>query len=158
MPNDEMFDYLPTQVIAEFLAAKRSTAVDGIMFPSAQGADESLNFVLFHKSARVDEIELPEGTEVKASLRQIYEDDAEIEYSVVEEVPSQEKSEKNRRSYVSQSTRTNSGGAIPDFDSREPTLQIDLNSVRVHQIETVKFGTSEYPVNRHRWEKIDPDF
>src|SRR5207248_10013811 len=37
MPNDEPFDYLPTQAIADFLATRREPELDGILYPSVQG-------------------------------------------------------------------------------------------------------------------------
>ena len=45
-----------------------------------------------------------------------------------------------------------------EFDARLSMLKIDLDSVRVHTVDSVKFSTSEYPVRRHRWEKTESDF
>jgi len=36
MPNDEPFEYLATQVIADFLATRRDPELDGIIYRSAQ--------------------------------------------------------------------------------------------------------------------------
>jgi hypothetical protein len=61
MPDDEAFDYLPTQAIADFLATENEPPIDGIVFPSVQAAGDVVNVVLFHKAARVEGIEVPKG-------------------------------------------------------------------------------------------------
>lgn len=58
MPDDELFDYLPTQVIADFLGSELK--FDGIIFPSAQ-SKEGLNIALFNHASRVKEIKYPEN-------------------------------------------------------------------------------------------------
>ena len=39
MPDDEPFEYLPTQAIADFLASRTKPSLDGIIYPSVQGID-----------------------------------------------------------------------------------------------------------------------
>jgi hypothetical protein len=87
MPDDEPFEYLATQAIADFLATESSLPVDGILFPSVQVAGNVLNVVLFHKSARVEAMDIPKGTEITARTGQLGEDGWEHDYSVIEEVP-----------------------------------------------------------------------
>ena len=67
MPDDELLEYLPTQAVADFLATASGIKLDGILFPSAQVAGDALNIVLFHKAARVEEMDIPEGTKIEAS-------------------------------------------------------------------------------------------
>jgi hypothetical protein len=92
MPDDEVFEYLATQAIADFLATE--TPVDGIIFPSVQAAGKAQNVVLFHKAARVEEINLPKGTDVSARLGQMYEEGWEVEYTVIERFRLRKKSRK----------------------------------------------------------------
>jgi hypothetical protein len=66
MPDDEAFDYLPTQAVADFLATEAKIPLDGIIFPSVQAAGNALNIVLFHKAARVEMIDIPHGTEISS--------------------------------------------------------------------------------------------
>ena len=160
MPDDEDFDYLPTQAIADFLATQNQPTIDGIMFPSVQVAGDALNVVLFYKAALVGTIELPKGTEIKAKTGQMYEEGWETEYAVIEEVPPRP---------ASHETPTEDDG-WPDFatpfsgrwpldpDFREPTLQIDIKSIKVHVVQRVEFDTVEHDVRRSRWEKHEPDF
>lgn len=72
MPDDEAFEYLPTQAIADFLATENELRLDGIVFPSVQAARDVVNVVLFHKAAGVEAIELPDGTEIEARTGQMY--------------------------------------------------------------------------------------
>jgi RES domain-containing protein len=87
MPDDEPFDYLATQAIADFLATETNPALDGLLYPSVQGSQGKLNVVLFHNAARVQELDLPKGAEIYAHLSHDTEDGPEIDYWVFEEVP-----------------------------------------------------------------------
>lgn len=154
MPDDEPFEYLATQAVADFLATESALQMDGIIFPSVQTADGSRNVVLFHKAARVAEIELPQGTEITASLRTFYEEGPEPEYSVFEEVPGQKKTKKKkRRDLIFQPFVSDLVAGVEENDSRLPTLKIDLKSVTVHIIQAVKYRADKHQVNRYRWEK-----
>jgi hypothetical protein len=95
MPDDEPFDYLATQVIAEYLATEATPQLDGIIYPSTQGNQSPLeeigrnmsNVVLFRKAARVASLDIPEGTEINADLDSWSDDGAEVDYRVYEKVP-----------------------------------------------------------------------
>lgn len=50
VPNDHLLEYVPTQVVADFLAS--FTDWDGIIFDSVQSDELSANVVLFNKAAR----------------------------------------------------------------------------------------------------------
>ena len=156
MPDDEPFEYIATQAVADFLATESTMQIDGVIFPSVQMAGVSLNILLFHKAARVEEMELPEGTEVSASLGQMYEEGWEVEYTVIEEVPSKrEKRDEKRDTLSGEYLLTEYGGGWEGLnpDPRPSTLKIDVESVTVHIIQAVEFSTKEHKVHRHRWEK-----
>ncbi|WP_314951929.1 RES family NAD+ phosphorylase [Bradyrhizobium cosmicum] len=70
MPDDEPFEYLATQAISDFLATESSVPIDGIIFPSVQVAGDVLKIVLFQKAARVEAMEIPSGTEIRARTGQ----------------------------------------------------------------------------------------
>jgi len=82
MPNDEPFEYLPTQAIADFLAREGWPGLDGIIYPSVQAGGYhrlgnsryalwgrpsryACNVILFHKASRVRA--LGEGAELLVS-------------------------------------------------------------------------------------------
>lgn len=156
MPDDEAFEYLATQAIADYLATENNPRLDGIAFPSVQVKGRSLNFVLFHKAARVKALEFPKGTDLSASLGHGTEDGWEVDYTVIENVPpgATEAGEKSESTGTSQFLVDLMN---PDYgyaaDSRDPTLEIDLDSVGVHIVESVDFKSTGFPVTRFRWEK-----
>lgn len=158
MPDDEAFEYLPTQAIADFLATENQPPIDGIVFPSVQAAGNVLNLVLFHKVARVAAIALPDGTDIEARTGQMYEEGWETEYSVIERVPRPAPPADDDEDGTWPSLISFAGGVWvpPDPDYREAALRIDLDSVVVHQVRRVEFETVEFGVHRHRWERPDP--
>lgn len=161
MPDDEPFEYIATQAVADFLATESTMQLDGIIFPSVQTAGLSLNIVLFHKAAKVEQLDLPEGTEMRASLGLMDEDRWQVEYTVVEEVPpKKEKDDEKTNTLSFEYLRREDVGDLEGlpFDPRLSTLKIDLDSVTVHIIKAVEFTTEEHKVYRHREEKHEPDF
>lgn len=160
MPDDEAFEYLATQAVADFLATEGAVPLDGIIFPSVQAAGAVLNVVLFHKAARVEKVDVSAGAEIFARSGHMEEDGWETEYEVIERVP--------RAAEPAEPQET---GDAPDFtalamspwesvdpDWREPSLRIIVDSVCVHIIRRVQFETDEHRVTRRRWEKQEPNF
>ncbi len=166
MPNDEASEYLATQAIAEFLATENDPPLDGLIYPSVQYTSKSLNIVLFHKAARVADIELPARTEVESVIYEHNDEQGrEHDYIVFEEI-SQDGEQADPA--ISIDGRAISlrptqyvdievdGIKIRDSDLRQTTLRVDLESVRVHIVKEVEFETLDYPVQRVRFEKTDP--
>jgi hypothetical protein len=159
MPDDEPFEYLATQAIADFLATEASVPIDGIVFPSVQAAGDVLNIVLFHKAARVEAINVPEGTEITASTGRWAEDGWQEDYEVLEKVPplhtEVDKSEREKR--CSDFAAIGQGMPIEprDADLRDASLRIVSESIEVHRVKRVEFATDEFAVKRHRREKRD---
>lgn len=167
MPDDEPFEYLATQAIADFLATSTPISVDGIIYPSVQVADSALNVVLFHKAALVEPIDLPAGAVVRARTGQMGEDGWEDDYSVIEEVPPAPSSppEPSGRDAIAWPTdlaelaRTGIlGFEATDVGYREPTLRVDARSIVVHQVRRIAFETDEFMVTRYRREKRKSPF
>lgn len=143
MPNDVAFEYLPTQAIADFLATENEPLLDGISFPSVQAAGERLNVVLFHKAARVESMDIPEGTFIDTNKGRMSEDGWEVDYSVIEHI---------------RPIPLNAEFAIEhDEDPRDVTLRIDINSVTVHIVRNVQFECDPHKVRRERRETSDID-
>jgi hypothetical protein len=145
MPNEEAFEYLTTQAVADYLATEAK--LDGIIFPSVQVGHAASNVVLFHHSSRVEEIQLPEGTDISIGMEQHDDEGVTPDYHVWEVVTP---------------TPAATKPSVPDpfdfgiipmnhesFDARPPSLKIDLGSVTVHHITAVRFSADAYPVARH---------
>lgn len=157
MPDDEAFEYLPTQAIADFLATENEPRLDGIIFASAQ-SQEGRNVVLFHKAARVEELQLPPGTEIEAHTGHGTEDGWEVEYRVSETVPPPPP-EKKKADDDWLGLPLIPGPIYPrEKDFRDSSLRIDPSSVEVHQVEWVKYESTAFKVQRHRREKSEPKF
>lgn len=158
MPDDEAFDYLATQAVADFLATENEPRLDGIIFGSAQ-AKTGRNVVLFHKAARVEEMQFPDGTEITAHTGYGTEDGWEIDYGVSEEVP-KPKAPAPRGDddpfldFMPQPYEPYRA----DGDFREAALRVDAGSVEVHHVEWVKVNSTRFAVSRHRREKWERKF
>jgi hypothetical protein len=152
MPDDEPFEYLPTQAIADFLATDAELDFDGLIYPSVQGSGGKPNVVLFHKAARVQPLDIPKGTEIGASLYHETEDGSEVDYWVFEEVPPKEPPSTSEIDDLSFSPAPFTEPRS-DSDDREDTLKLDASKLTVHHINGVNFDSVEYPVVRHRSEK-----
>lgn len=159
MPDDEASEYLPTQAISDFLATENDPRLDGIVFPSVQAAGNALNVVLFHKAARVDALDIPEGTEIEASTGYTSEDGWEVDYSVNERVPPNLPEDmEDKHDLPNLAALARGGWTRDDSDLREGTLQIDLTSIKVHVVRRVQVEGDEHVVSRRRVEKRDYKF
>jgi hypothetical protein len=151
LPGEEDFSYIPTQVIAEYLADPTQFDLDGILYPSVQLSgtaqlsstppEESYNVVLFHKASRVRWHTLPAREDCMIRFgHQFSEDDWEPDICVTEIV------------------KDGNGTFLPDTDSaphlkdnRELSLEIDLSSVSVHGIRAARFEYSTDIVRRDKY-------
>ena len=158
MPDDEVFEYLPTQAIADFLATERTLQIDGIVFPSVQAAGDGLNVVLFHKASRVEAIEVPEGAKITADTRQMYEDGWNREYTVIERIPSKSDHQDSERDdeyeHHPGSWRHESQHSPPDLH-QAPTLRLNVNSITIHVVNRVSYDTTGHRVTRYQWKNDD---
>ena len=145
LPDHEKHEYLPTQVIADYLASMTNLKVDGILFPSIQSAREGFNLVLFNKSSRVEKVMRKAGTTIHVESYAYYAEGPEIEYRVIE------KASELDNSIVSTDNRQK------ESDSRRSTLKIDIDSLEVHIIEAADFKASDYKVERQE-ENLNDDF
>jgi hypothetical protein len=87
MPDDEPFEYFVTQGIADYLATKKEPNLDGIIYRSVQHGRSKRNVVLFHRSARVESLDLPRGSEISAHLYEHSDEGTTPDYWVFEQVP-----------------------------------------------------------------------
>jgi hypothetical protein len=157
MPDDEPFEYLATQAVADFLATEASVPIDGIIFPSGQASGDVLNVVLFHKAARVEAMDIPEGTKISANTGRWTENGWEEDYEVLEEVPALHKEiGKNERGAGWPGVAA-IAEAVPldprDADWRDASLRIVSESIEVHRVKRVELATNKFTVKRHRREK-----
>lgn len=146
MPDDQEFDYLATQAVADFLATENEPTLDGILFKSTQ-SEEGDNIVLFHKASRVKSMDLPAGAKLSANTVSCDSDGWYPDYCVSEEIPSPEEAEASSRSrpwgVMFNHVRENE-------DVRLEALDVMPSSVEVHHVKRVKVECDAHRVERHR--------
>ncbi|WP_209833573.1 RES domain-containing protein [Ruegeria sp. HKCCE3926] len=162
MPNDADLDYLPTQVIADYLSKALDYPLDGILFPSVQTdlkdenddkKPEFLNVVLFNKSSRVFKVEHSKDTEIDADTWQMYNEGPEREYRVtVRKPPPKEDNEDAASKESSKPLSFADVLGMEDFpidpDTRPDTLRVDPSSLTVHVVRGVRVIAEPHGV---RW-------
>lgn len=144
MPDDQEFDYLPTQAVSDFLATENEPTLDGIIFRSTQ-AEKGENIVLFHKASLVKSTVLPEGTSLIANTAYCDEDGCYPDYSVIEEIPNPEDqvTATTTQAHYQKNLDTNE-------KPRPETLEVLPESLEVHHVNKVKVDCTAYPVDRSR--------
>ena len=165
MPDDEAFEYIVTQAIADFLAAKSPKSIDGIVYRSAQ-AKTGQNVVLFHKASRVEEMDLPRGMYMSADTGGFGEVGWEDDYSVIEELPpaSKDPEEAGGTDFDGLMSLAELDETASLFleamhsDHRDPCLRVAPDSLCVHRVLRVVVETEEFPVRRHRWKTGETGF
>jgi hypothetical protein len=140
MPDDEQFSYLPTQVIADYLANSRFR-LDGIIYPSVQGKDGMRNIVLFHEAAKAKEFSIAAGTKISASASHHPDEDTSYWVFLTADDAAVEKDSKKSRIRMPL--------AQDDQDYRIDTLELSPDSVQVHHIQGVVFACEDFEVHRH---------
>ncbi|WP_417493165.1 RES family NAD+ phosphorylase [Maricaulis sp.] len=158
MPNDEVLDYLPTQVVADFLASTSAPALDGIIYPSAQGDTDARNVALFHKASRCGLWKISEGVEIEVETGRHYEGGWEREFEVIEwmpEPPDETAAAAQEKKPDPFAPFQYDGPAMTDADAREVALELQKDSVRVHCIRTVSYIADTYTVRRYQLERTN---
>lgn len=166
MPGSESRDYLPTQVVAEYLASHPDMNLDGVMFASSQivaedgdaDASRGKNVVLFSRACGLEGYDIPDGTKIEVERFLGDPDDPDHSISIWERVPAN--SEQNN------AVQSNGGfsflGSNDTQDSPvfwiEASIRLDMESIQVRRIEGVSYQTFSFSVNRHRFDPEETDF
>lgn len=138
MPEAQSKEYLVTQAIADYLSGKEEFALDGIIYPSVQSSKQAKNVILFHKSARVKSIVYDVKTEITADLGRYSSQGWIKKYSITETRTMDESIEERKIREWAQLS-----GLI---DHRNPTLEIDVESITIHEIKPMTYPTTAYKV------------
>ena len=159
MPQDEAFEYLPSQVVVEYLANKLDTPLDGIIYHSSQTGGEGRNVVLFNHACGVEPDDLPEGTKVKVYIpHSNCNEDDDSNINVVETgPPTRSKQPQNDDATIvdvhlsSPRWNEDEDGELSTYS--KPTLRIDMESIFVLDIKSVRYDCHRREVFRHGRER-----
>ena len=172
LPEDEEFDYLPTQAIAEYLSSHRK--LDGIVFHSAQTGQGGQNVVLFSEASVVEPYELPPGTEIDVYFvyRSFEEDPDRVGrgyemITVSETVPDEQPcvagsieeesrhDEKRAVDFRALLRAPEPSGTYVPMPFGEPALRLDVQHIKVSAIRAIQYDLDSVTVGRHRWTKSE---
>lgn len=130
MPEDETMDYLITQAIADYLATEAKPTFDGILYPSAQKNDKSVNIVLFFKSARVH------PSEWSLILERNYTDDEEENSYTIRKTS--RPTDKKRPIYDDDMLDVDISD-LKDGDERECVLEVDVDTIKIKNVVGIDY-------------------
>ena len=153
MSDDQPLEYLVTQVVADYLASRSTPALDGILYPSVQDGTPGSNVILFHKASRVELMDLPHGTEIDSRTGHLDDDGWETDYHVFEMSPPPEPQNQDRDDNKIRSSSAIFSHEISlkdDYDSRNTTLRLKLESLEVHHVSAAQYDTEVHTVYRTR--------
>lgn len=157
MPDDEPFDYLTTQAIAEYLGEVLDPKIDGIIFKSVQAEGDKKNIVLFHHASKALSDDIHKDAKIEVSTSG-YDGDGYYEaYSVYEKLPPPPPTDNKAKAIYFEPTFD-----FPDFeenkDIRNETLKLDTATVTVHYIQSVKYTKENFSVSRQKIEYQDDPY
>ena len=168
MPQNEEAKYLPTQVVAEYLANKVEPRLDGILFRSIQTDHDGQNVVLFNHACHVFRTDPPPNARMTIEVLRSGEDSGRVfsnEIVVIEE-PAADPNPADTGTppgTIHLGTGPSAiaepiwdGGDVDDEATTSrgpPTLQLDSDSVFVLEIKGVAYSSNRLGVNRYRMEK-----
>lgn len=155
MPRDEVFGYLPTQVVADYIGQR--LRLDGMLFRSVQSGRKKSdagtypqNIVLFNHASRVEDVDVSNRrVEVDLGWIDEEEDDADDSISVdSEELPKKREPKAKPRF---QGIAFEDGPDPEDVDDRPVTLRFVPESVTVERIRGIDYDADERHISfRHR--------
>lgn len=123
MPGEEEMNYLPTQVIAEYLAAPNGLNIDGIRHTSVQAGDQGDNLIFFHGHGDVRFVHRSKALRVEWPFE--IEDQPDV---IVREADSPKDSEQSEEAHKCEWF---------DNDDQKPSLQLDTDNIYLYRINSV---------------------
>jgi hypothetical protein len=145
LPGEETFEYLPTQVVAEYLTQHIEPKINGIIFSSSQVSENGQNIILFKNSCYVEPRDLPRDTIV--SVDYVWRSDGDYDsITIFEELPdSPPKENKRNRRIVHRYNHD-------EFSNPPPvkTLHLDVeNGIDVRVVQGVNYQVHKRYVSRY---------
>ncbi|NKJ03847.1 RES family NAD+ phosphorylase [Rhizobium sp. SG741] len=158
MPDDQEFEYLPTQAVADFLATDMVAPLDGIIFPSVQAGGNAQNVVLFHKASLVEKIVIPANTETSVRGEREDEDGSYPEYTVTWWLPpdgdNAPPTDAAWDPLIDMWRSPTASEDDMDFGSgRLETLSISSKDLEVRHIDAIRFDTEDYEVGFSQYKR-----
>lgn len=155
MPRDEAFGYVPTQIVAEYLA--HALGLDGIMFRSVQAGGATQNIVLFNRVARVKALDRS-GYMAKIDLGWVEPDDYDDRITISEEeLPPPPEEAPVEPADPDFFAMVHFDSPDENADDRVETLEYVPDSVVVQRVRAVDYDAPGRHVSRYRWTREQLD-
>ena len=149
MPQDEAKEYLPTQVIADFLAFKVNPQLDGILFRSSQSASTGQNVVLFNHARHVEPILDPRYASQEVSMPGPDDDRGypDSEVIIFENTVSESNNQLGTEDTAAGDNKLDQKDEWAEGEI-VPTLRLHLDTLVVHKIKRTDPECDDWPVRR----------
>ncbi len=154
MPGEESIDYLPTQVVAEYLCSHPDMNLDGVVFASSQvppltnkgsgSAKEQClgeNIVLFSRACGLQPHDIPKNSEVNITLY-IGDEESPLSEVFIKEITPVKVDQEDIIDPRS--------SGLKRRDILDPSIQLDIERIRVMKIKSVSYQKSSFIVTRDR--------
>lgn len=130
LPGDEAFGYLPTQVVADYLAQRLAPAIDGMFYRSTQTGSKGRNVVLFNRAARVQ----PLDTSIEIDLEREWRPYEGHDDGVT--IVLKKRAEPGPLHLWQE-----------HFDDRPKTLRLDLEALQVMRMQATRYDVEQRPTH-----------
>jgi hypothetical protein len=144
LPDDEPFEYLATQAIADYLSTEQK--LDGIIYSSSQIDNGSSNVALFYPAAKVELIPIAKGSKLDACLGMVTEEGYESYFFVTETLSDSNVITESAPSELIPSVDYE---RLLEADVRPVTLRLDTKHLTVSKIHSVSYRVENFSVSRH---------
>lgn len=154
IPGRETLDYLPTQIVAEYLWARADPPFDGLIFGSSQITDTQNNIALFPHAAIIEGAEAEPERTIHFSYTHRGEDGENPEERIVfDPLPE----------LVAPAPRVANAGADEDWFASlipsdevvqlQPALRLTEDGISRHRVRAIAYDTEpEIPISFSDWE------
>ena len=154
MPTDEDYEYLPTQVVAEYLSEKMEPRLDGLIYLSSQRDGGGENVVLFRRASAV----APDGSEefdMKTHPGRPSCDVYDPGITIFLRKTTKSLMQDEKRSIEHDDGVANFFGSDqgwPDVEENamaEPALRVEMEAIEVRRVKSVEYKTEKQSVHRY---------
>jgi hypothetical protein len=151
IPGRETLDYLPTQIVAEYLWSQADPPVDGIIFGSAQISETANNIVLFPHASTVEGAE----GEARRTIHGLYryathDEDEEVvvgqleQHVVFEPVP--QPPEPKPRDTLPFGIDDDWFSGVTPVEAQPAALRLLIDQVSIVEVTGIHFSTDSVPI------------
>ncbi|CAN7476243.1 RES domain-containing protein [Caulobacter sp. LjRoot300] len=155
IPGRETLDYLPTQIVAEYLWSQANPPIDGIIFGSAQISQSANNIVLFPHAASVAGAQDEARRTIHGSYRAAdHDEDAQVVGPLEQRVYFTPVAEPPPRRHAADNPLDLDDDWFSDFGSPptlEPALRLLTDEISLVEVTGIHIDRTVIPVRFDTW-------